>query len=199
MSLTLDLLRHGETGTAPGFRGWQDDPLSSTGWQQLHDAVAAGGPWTGIVSSPLQRCAAFARQLAQQHGLPLTLEPNLRELYFGEWEGLTTAQVMQDYAPELGHFWADPYGFTPPNGEPLNDFAARIFRALQQLLRTQPKAHLLVITHAGVMRLLLAQARGLPRQALLNVEVKHAACYRLQVACSSAGAWQLTESPCKPC
>lgn len=181
MSLWLDCLRHGETERGGGFRGWLDDALTDTGWEQMRAAVEKGGPWQRIVSSPLQRCARFGEALAAEHGLPLHLEPDLRELHFGAWEGRSAIELMDTDADGLGAFWADPYGFTPPNGEHVTDFATRVSDAVRRLQRRHDGERVLLITHGGVMKLLLAEARGLPREHLLQVEVPHAARIRLRV------------------
>ena len=173
MSTRIELLRHGETEQGGGFRGSLDDALTLRGWQQMREAVGAAGPWDVLISSPLQRCAAFARELAGQCDLPLHLEPDLRELHFGEWEGRSAAELMEGSAEALGLFWADPYGFTPPGGEPLLQFEARVLAAVDRLRQRFAGQRVLVICHAGVMRLLLARARGLPRERLLEVVVAH--------------------------
>lgn len=189
MSLYLDLLRHGETVSGGGFRGRLDDALTDTGWQQLRQTVEQAGPWDRIVSSPLRRCADFAAELAAQRGLPLEFEPDLRELDFGEWEGRTAADLMTDHSDALGRFWNDPYGFTPPRGEPVIDFERRILTAIERLTDRCADEHVLLVTHAGVMRLLLAEARGLPRGQLLQVEVRHAGLFGLRVGFSDATLW----------
>lgn len=182
MSLYLELLRHGETESGGGLRGSLDDALTATGWAQLREAMQDAGPWDRIISSPLQRCARFAEELAQAHAVPLTLEPELQELHFGAWEGRSAAELMETDAEALGQFWADPYAFTPPDGEPLVQFQARIHRALQRLYRAYAGERLLIVTHGGVMRLLLAQARGLPRHELMQVSVGHAERVRLHLS-----------------
>ena len=189
MRVYLELLRHGETELGGGLRGSLDDALTAAGWAQLRAAVVEGGPWDRLISSPLQRCARFAEELAAQQSLPLSLEPDLQELHFGAWEGRSTAELMQTVADDLGRFWADPYAFTPPQGEPLLRFEARVLGALQRLQARHAGERLLLITHGGVMRLLLARARGLPRSGLLQVNVAHAARFRLNLD----GAGALTE------
>ncbi|MNZ79380.1 Alpha-ribazole phosphatase [compost metagenome] len=181
MSLRLDLLRHGETIGGSGFRGSLDDDLSERGWQQMHAAVAGQDGWELVISSPLQRCAAFARQLVEARGLPLRIEADLRELHFGDWEGRDAAQIHEEDSDALGSFWSDPFTFTPPNAEPVRDFAARVMAAVARLQQELAGRHVLLVTHGGVMRLLLAQARGLPAQQLLQVEVAHAALHGLEV------------------
>ncbi|GAB3384277.1 alpha-ribazole phosphatase family protein [Azotobacter armeniacus] len=179
MTLHLDLLRHGETERGGGFRGSLDDALTATGWAQMHAATAAAGPWDLLVSSPLRRCADFATELAAAHGLPLHLEADLRELHFGAWEGRSAAELMHSDAEALGRFWDDPYAFTPPDGEPILDFEARVLEAIGRLRRECAGRRLLLVTHGGVMRLLLARARSLPRGQLLQVAVAHGALHRL--------------------
>ncbi len=65
---TVDLLRHGEPEGGNKYRGALDDPLSELGWAQMRAATGDRCPWQAIVSSPLRRCAAFARELANRHG-----------------------------------------------------------------------------------------------------------------------------------
>lgn len=187
--LYLELLRHGETEQGGGLRGSLDDALTEQGWAQLRAAVQGAGPWDRLISSPLQRCARFAEEVAAAHGLPLHYEPGLQELHFGDWEGRSAAQLMESDAEALGCFWADPYAFTPPNGEPLLQFEARVLDALLGLVKAYAGQRLLLVTHGGVMRLLLARARGLSRQDLLQVNVGYAQRFRLSLDAEG----QLTE------
>jgi len=181
MTLRLDLLRHGETELGGGLRGSLDDALTEKGWAQMRAAVLAGGPWDRLISSPLQRCARFAAELGEQLNLPVQLDKDLQELHFGAWEGQSAAALMETDAEALGLFWADPYSFTPPQGEPVSDFAERVLGAVARLHQACAGERVLLISHGGVMRLLLAQARGLPREQLLNVEVAHASLFALSV------------------
>jgi alpha-ribazole phosphatase len=194
--MNLDMLRHGETVSGDGFRGRLDDELSEAGWQQLRSVVTGAGPWQRIISSPLLRCAQFAVELAEQRKLPLELEPELRELDFGEWEGRTAAELMVDQSEELGRFWRDPYAFTPPGGEPLVHFETRVLAAIERLTDRCAGERVLLVTHGGVMRLLLAQARGLPREQLLLVEVGHAGLFGLKTGFADATLW--LEEACSP-
>ncbi|WP_129973574.1 MULTISPECIES: alpha-ribazole phosphatase family protein [unclassified Pseudomonas] len=181
MTLRLDLLRHGETELGGGLRGSLDDALTEKGWAQMREAVNGQGPWDRLVSSPLQRCARFAEELSAQRDLPVSLDKNLQELHFGAWEGQSAAALMETDAEALGLFWADPYGFTPPQGEPVSDFSARVLAAVMRLHAAHAGERVLLVSHGGVMRLLLARARGLPREQLLNVEVAHGALFSLIV------------------
>ncbi|WP_273829575.1 alpha-ribazole phosphatase family protein [Pseudomonas sp. SBT1-2] len=181
MTLRLDLLRHGETELGGGLRGSLDDALTDAGWQQMRAAVAGQGPWDRLVSSPLQRCARFAEELGARLALPVSLDPDLQELHFGAWEGQSAAALMATDAEALGQFWADPYAFTPPQGEPVLAFSERVLGAVERLHQRHAGERVLLVSHGGVMRLLLARARGLPREQLLNVEVAHGALFALTV------------------
>lgn len=196
MSVHLDLLRHGETESGGGFRGRLDDELTTVGWQQMRAATADQGPWDRVVSSPLRRCAAFATELANQSFLPLQFDPDLRELDFGEWDGRSAADLMVDQSEALGLFWNDPYGFTPPGGEPLVRFEARVLQGLERLIDSCAGERVLLVTHGGVMRLLLAHARGLPREQLLQVEVGHGDLFGLRTGFNDATLW--LEERCGP-
>lgn len=181
MSITLDLLRHGETELGGGLRGSLDDALTAPGWAQMRAAVQGQGPWDRIVSSPLQRCALFARELGEQLRLPVSFDKDLQELHFGAWEGQSAAALMDTDAEALGLFWSDPYAFTPPDGEPVLEFSRRVLAAVNRLQQAHAGERVLVVCHGGVMKLLLAQARGLPREQLLQIQVVNGALFELQV------------------
>lgn len=188
--MLIELLRHGETALAGSLRGSLDDELTAAGWQQMREACADAGPWQRIVSSPLRRCAAYAYELGERLGLPVSLEPGLVELHFGAWEGQYPADLMREHADTLASFWRDPYGCTPPGGEPVADFEQRVLASIASVSSRYAGEHLLLITHGGVMRLLLARAQGLPREQLLQVQValaervllRHAADGSLEMA-----------------
>lgn len=182
MTVYLELLRHGETELGVGLRGSLDDALTALGWEQMREAVKGRGPWDRIVSSPLQRCALFARELSEQLNLPVSFEKDLQELHFGAWEGQSAVALMETDAEALGLFWNDPYAFTPPDGEPVHAFSARVLSAVNRLQQHFEGERVLLVCHGGVIKLLLAQARGLPREHLLQVAVAHGALFGLQVA-----------------
>ena len=132
-TVVLDLIRHGEPEGGVRYRGSVDDPLSQTGWQQLRQATnQCGCRWDAIFTSPMLRCHEFARELSSQQQRPLTVVEDLRELCFGTLEGLTPKQAWQQQPELLAKLWQDPAGHTPPEGEPYNDFLARVGRALEE-------------------------------------------------------------------
>ena len=173
----VDFLRHGEVSGAACFRGVTDDPLSELGWQQMAQQCQAG-QWQSIVSSPLRRCADFAATLARNVNLELTIEQGWREIDFGDWEGLTAAQINQQDPTNLQQFYADPFSFTPPKAESYAHFSARIQTAWEQLIEKHAGTTVLVITHAGGIRSIFAQLLQLSVQNSFQIEVPHACLTR---------------------
>ena len=177
----VDLLRHGEPQGGRRFRGQSDDPLSEPGWRQMWDAVAGAAPWQHIVSSPLQRCSAFARALADKHGLPLSLEPGFKEIRFGVWEGLTPAEIQLRDAENYRRYRDDPETFMPPGAESMAEFVARVARAWESLLNAQQGSHVLLVCHAGVIRAVLCRVLGITPKMLFRVQIDYASLSRFKI------------------
>jgi alpha-ribazole phosphatase len=177
---TLDLMRHGEPVGGRRYRGQIDDPLSEKGWAQMHAAVGDAVPWTHIVTSPLLRCSAFAEALTGRHGLPLVQDGRLKEVGFGEWEGKSAAEIEQAAPGSLARFKADPVNARPAGAEPLADFYARVAAALDDLLTQYAGQHVLLVGHAGVMRMALAWALQIPLERAYRIEVATASLTRLR-------------------
>ena len=163
--LYLDFLRHGETSLSHTLRGKTDDALTAKGWMQMQSTLTqaeqVSQAWDVIYSSPLQRCRLFAEQWAEQKQLPLFIEPNLQEMDFGEWEAQPTERLYQLFPDELAQFWQTPLSFTPPQAESLLVFKSRVLKSVERLtqqMHTQGWTRALIISHAGVIKLLKCQA-----------------------------------------
>ncbi|PWB51672.1 MAG: histidine phosphatase family protein, partial [Nitrosomonadales bacterium] len=169
------------------FRGHTDDPLSETGWKQMRAAVQGGSLWQTVVSSPLLRCAGFAAELAAGAGIPLETDERLREIGFGAWEGRSPEELMQDDPGCVDRLWRDPAGFTPPGGEGLAAFAARVAEGWNDLLLRHAGKHILVVAHGGVNRVILCQALQIPVHNMFCLDVPHAGRSRIRVLGSGAG------------
>jgi alpha-ribazole phosphatase len=180
VTTTVDLMRHGEPVGGRRYRGQIDDPLSEKGWTQMQAAVGESLPWTRIVSSPLLRCRAFAELLAERHRLPLALDERLKEVGFGEWEGKSAAEIEQDAPGALARFKADPVNARPAGAEPLADFHARVAASLEDLLAQHAGQHVLLVGHAGVIRMAFAWALHIPLEHAYRIEVASAGLTRLR-------------------
>lgn len=178
---TIDLIRHGEPVGGRKYRGQIDDPLSEKGWMQMRNAVGSFDKWQHIISSPLSRCHEFALSLASQHDIPLSQEPRLREVGFGAWEGLTAAEISVNDADLLFNFKRDPVTYRPPGAETIADFYQRVSLAWQELAVRHDGQHLLVVCHAGVIRMILAHVLGMPAANAYRIQVGSAAISRITI------------------
>lgn len=178
---TIDLIRHGEPVGGKKYRGQLDDPLSDKGWRQMREAVGDHRPWDAIVTSPLCRCADFAAELAARHGLPIDEDARLREIGFGAWEGRTAAELLAQDAEILHRFWSDPINNTPPGAETLAAFRDRVVAAWDDLLERYEGKHVLVVGHAGMMRMIIRHVLDMPLDAMFRLAVPNAGISRIEV------------------
>lgn len=192
MTTVFDFMRHGEPVGGRKYRGQIDDPLSDKGWAQMRETVADFAGWDAIVSSPLSRCQAFSRELAEKLGKPLHFDERLKEVGFGEWEGKTAAELKAADPDLLHRFKLDPIGARPAGAEPLPDFHARVGAALQDVLQQHSGKHVLVVCHAGVIRMVLAHALAMPLANAYRIHVASASLARLVAQPTGQGVlWQL--------
>jgi broad specificity phosphatase PhoE/ribonuclease HI len=157
------LLRHGQTEHTPErrFSGSSDLPLSELGRAEARAAALSlkDRGIDAIVSSPLRRCRETAGAAADVLGLPVHVDDDLRELDFGEWEGLTRDEAMGRNPLALRRF----FGATDvraPGGESIADVSTRVARARQRILREHAGETVLVVSHVTPIKLLLAAGLG---------------------------------------
>lgn len=183
----IDFLRHGEPEGGRRYRGQIDDPLSEKGWGEMRAALARPRPWQAIVSSPLTRCRAFAETLAGETGLPLAIEPRFMEVAFGAWEGKTAAELKAQDPDQVFNFKRDPVRHRPPGAEPLSDFYARVAAGFDDLAAVQAGRHVLVVAHAGVMRMAMCRVLGLAPEHAYRIQVASAALARFRIETQPVG------------
>ena len=149
----------------------------------------------GVLSSDLTRCTALARPLAEALGLPLRIEPALREQDMGEWEGRTWASLTEEDVARVRAYWTDYVGTTPPGGESFGTFAERVdtwFAGHWDELRGR---RWLVVSHVGVARAVLCRLMGLDWGEALRFAPVPASHTWLQVAEAGAVLQALGERP----
>ncbi len=178
---TIDLIRHGEPVGGKRYRGQIDDPLSEKGWAQMRATVADHHPWDAIVCSSLSRCRAFAEELAARHGLPLREDSRFMEIGFGDWEGRTAAELLEDDPQALYRFWSDPLNNTPPNAETLANFATRVINGWNDVLKNYHGQHVLLVGHAGLIRMIVRHVLDMPLERMFRLQVALASVSRIEV------------------
>lgn len=181
VTTTIDLLRHGEPIGGRKFRGSVNDPLSVEGWAQMRMAVGNHCPWRMVVSSPLDRCALFARELCERHALDLEIESGFKELSFGDWDGRSVAELEEQQPQAVSNFWRDPLAYPPPASEPLPVFQTRVVAAWNALAQRHHGHHVLLVCHGGTIRVLLSHLLGVPLQNIWRLAVPYASVSRVQL------------------
>ena len=181
VNTTIDLIRHGEPVGGRKYRGQIDDPLSDKGWTQMRQAVADHKPWDVIISSTLSRCIEFAQELGQRHAIEVIREPRFIEIDFGEWEGRTANELAREDARQVQRFLADPLNNTPRGAETLYEFEARIIGAWNDVLQQHAGRHVLLIGHAGMMRMIMRHVLDMPLERMFRIQVANAAITRIRV------------------
>jgi len=153
----IDVIRHGEPVGGQRYRGYSvDDPLTEKGWSQMRAAVPETPPWQHIVSSPLKRCQEFAQELADDLQISISIEDNIKEIGFGEWEGKTPDDILAEDSQALNHFYQDPVHNRPKGAEPLGAFSERVWNAYLGIIEQHQGKHILIVAHAGVARAITA-------------------------------------------
>ncbi|AZN37349.1 histidine phosphatase family protein [Iodobacter ciconiae] len=164
-SFRLTLLRHGATIAPAGIlTGHTDLPLSALGEQQMagRNNYFSRFPPSSIASSDLCRCAGFARQLAGKAGLDCHIDSKLREMNFGELDGLAKAQWSEAQQAAWALWSQNPEANTGADIESWVSFSARVNAAFRAWLQVSHGNHRVMITHGGVAKALLLNWLGLP-------------------------------------
>jgi probable phosphoglycerate mutase len=150
---TILLVRHGETdwNAERRVQGHSDTPLNETGRSQaraLAEELADEGI-DAVYSSDLLRAHETARIVARARGLEVTSIRDLRERHFGTWEGLTDDEIFARFPEARNGSWGD--------GESREEMAGRVLQALQRIAETHEGGRVLVVSHGGPLRAVLAQ------------------------------------------
>lgn len=144
----LLLLRHGQSewNAAGRWQGQADPPLSDLGREQAFAAAQKLGTVDAIVASDLQRAVHTAQILSGQLGVgPVAIEPRLRERDAGEWSGLTTVEIEQQFPGFLER------GDRPPGFEPDEALLARTHEALTAIEAEYHGGEVIVVAHGGLV------------------------------------------------
>lgn len=163
-STRVVLLRHGRTAWNQELRwqGQSDIEMDEVGRSQAEAAaeVLAGYRPAKIVASPLHRAFTTATFLAQQTGLPVELDERFLETNGGVWEGLTQAEIRENYLAELTSWFTNSNVPAGLNGESRTTIAERFSSGvIDHVIEGET---IVVVTHGGVARAGLLQLLGLP-------------------------------------
>ena len=170
MTTFIDLFRHGETENKNRYCGSTDYPLTQLGWKQMWSAIEKNPfQWHQIITSPLIRCANFAKELGQRYSIPVMHDSRIQEIHFGEWENRSAAELMQTNPDALSRFWHNPLNYPPPRGEYLLDFEARVLSAWHDVQQQYTGKKVLLITHSGIIRVIICHILQHPLERFAGI------------------------------
>jgi alpha-ribazole phosphatase len=174
----LYLIRHGEVENRYHriFGGKIDMELSPRGHQQAQGLARylQNTKFTAIYASPMKRAQQTLAPLAAQHPFPPVTLPDLREVDFGEWTGLSWQEVKERYKVSA-YEWLDQLDRAAiPGAESAREFRARVEPCLQRILHECPGQTVVIVCHGGVIRMLLSILLELPITKLAAFDVEYA-------------------------
>jgi alpha-ribazole phosphatase len=165
MSMNLYLIRHGQTPASKEnrFSGSIDPPLTDAGHlmaQQFADAYAAI-PWRAIFISPMLRARQTAEPLAKRVGIEPIVEPGLREIHYGEWEGMKQEEVKERWPDAFAYWAADVASRGAPGGEAAFHVAARSMEVVERIRSKYLEGDVLIVSHKATLRVIVCALLGL--------------------------------------
>jgi len=176
----LLFIRHAETDMAGRFCGHSDPPINARGKQQIQALVESIEPKSigAVYCSDLRRSVITAEVLAAASSLSVVAKRNLREIHFGDWEGMNWAEIERR-DPTYAREWVNAFPrLATPGGERFADFEVRVMAEVDTLVRLAKDRRIAVVTHGGVMRVAL--------QKLLDCSGQEAWSRTLPYCCSFA-------------
>ncbi|HCS60109.1 MAG TPA: histidine phosphatase family protein [Microbacterium sp.] len=165
--ITLHLIRHGETvwHAENRYAGVSDIELTERGRAQAQSLApwAAAASIDVVVTSDLRRAAETGAVVARAAGVPVIMDRGIREVSFGEAEGLTRTEMREKFPAALADFLASPASSPLPGGELGAHAVDRGLGAIVELMQTQEEtASIALVAHTTLIRLMLCRFLGIP-------------------------------------
>ena len=174
---TVVLVRHAASQGAGKFVGQADEPLSGEGRRQLGKLVRKLSKFRfdAIFASDLTRAVETARPAAEHQKLTVQKRPGLREMHFGRWQGLSWQQI-QRREPRAAHLWLKHFpSQSIPGAEKFRQFKRRVKVELGAIVEANKGRCVLIVTHAGVIRVALGAALGMKDENTFRLALDHCA------------------------
>lgn len=162
----LVLVRHGETiwNAEDRYAGSTDIPLSPRGLEQAEQLAswASSAKLDAIWVSPMRRARETVAPVERMTGITARVDPRLREIHFGQAEGLTDSELRQSFPQAFAAFQTDPVAHHLPGGEDPQDVARRAIECFDEIEKAHPRNRVLLVTHNTLIRIALCHLLGLP-------------------------------------
>jgi broad specificity phosphatase PhoE len=170
---TLVLIRHGQTewNVEGRWQGQADPPLNKRGLEEAHQAAQALDKFkfVALYSSDLRRASETARTIGAEIGLPVTLDPRLREVNLGHWQGMLAADIQKQYPEEFRLWHESPLSVQPPGGEDVSTLAVRVLEAVNEIVVRHPGQRVGVASHELPIAVVLCRSAGLGLEHLRSM------------------------------
>lgn len=168
--LQLYIVRHGQTkwNVEGKFQGWSGAPLTTKGLHQVRRLKRRlrGIPFKRAYISPLPRTHRTAQILLENRGTPQILEPRLKEIHFGAWEGKTLQEIAKEDLQQASNFQEAPDKYEPSTGENFHEVQTRVISAVEDILSHHQDVPLLIVSHGCASKLMLSHFEGRPLRNL---------------------------------
>jgi alpha-ribazole phosphatase len=162
----LCLIRHGQTdwNLEGRYQGQSDVPLNENGLEQARSLVdrLKDQTFAAVYSSDLMRAGQTAEYIAKHLELAVQIEPRLREIDQGEWEGVLVTEIKARYQQLWAQRTVDPANVRPPGGETVGEVAARVYAALDDISRIFPTENVLIVSHGLSIATAICRAQNIP-------------------------------------
>lgn len=168
----LYLVRHGEVASVGRLYGQIDVALSERGREQSRALIGRLRSYTidAVYSSDLQRALWAAELIAADRGLTVNVRRELRERMFGAWQGKTWEEIRAMSPDLLERYRRDFLSVVPPGGgETYEDVRKRVLPVVREMVGDGEGRHVLAVCHAGVIRVILAEALGMPLANIFRI------------------------------
>jgi alpha-ribazole phosphatase len=168
------LIRHGQVAGYEDFPvyGHTDVNLTDVGilqMEQVAERLRLTEP-KAIYASDLTRAATSARLVARHHDVPVYFLPELREMRFGDWEGLTLTEIRTRFPEELQKRQDDLMNYRAPgDGESIADLAARIETVFDRIRAAEQGNDIVIAAHGAVNRVILCKALDMDVARMFNI------------------------------
>jgi broad specificity phosphatase PhoE len=163
-------VRHGQTdwNVAHRFQGQINTPLNANGFAQAKvlAETLVGHKFAALYSSDITRARQTAEIISARLGLPVQIEPFLREISQGRWQNLTLEEVAMRYPDEMRAVICDPAGTHAHGGESYYDVAARITSAADAMAAAHPEQKVLAVAHAAIIGSIICVTGHIPLDKL---------------------------------